>query len=76
LFNFSDPSPTLTSNPAFNQAEWHTLSEDHLVYYDIDREPSMGLDYKQKECAFWTEYINYIIYGDATIGIKLVLGNK
>ena len=63
VFTFSDPTPEPVEAPqGFGPVTWPALTEDELNYFWIhidDVEPR--INYRQKEMAFWREYMSYLI---------------
>ena len=61
---YSNPIPDIFDGPQNRQILWPTLTNEQLSYLHLTPHPEVQLNYRQKQYAFWTEYINYLIYGD------------
>ena len=40
------------------------MTRENLTYTVLKLQPEVKKDYRQKDYAFWTHYLNYIVFGD------------
>ena len=58
-----NPTPEAVGPEDGAKVIWPPLTRDNLTYTLLSRVPEVKVNYRQKDYAFWTEYLNYIVFG-------------
>ena len=67
MIYFSNPTPEPVLGPDNTEVVWSAFSNEQLNYLHMEAEPEVKQNYRQKDYAFWTEYIDYLVNGNEFI---------
>ena len=60
---YSNPTGDTIIAPDGAPVSWDRFTPENLTYLKIAYEPVQDKDYRQKEYAFWAEYLQYLTDG-------------